>query len=46
MAGDSYTTAFLVEQSPEEAYVAINNVRGWWSGDIEGRTDKVGSVWT
>jgi hypothetical protein len=38
----NYTTSFVVDQSPEEAFAAINNVRGWWSEDIEGRTDTLG----
>lgn len=42
MSRQSYTTAFLIDQSPEEAFAAINNVRGWWSEDLEGRTDKLG----
>jgi hypothetical protein len=40
------TLTFTVDQTPEEASAAINNVRGWWSGDIEGSTDKLADVWT
>ncbi|RKP51453.1 SRPBCC domain-containing protein [Cohnella endophytica] len=38
----NYSTSFMVEQSPEEIFAAINNVRGWWSEEIEGRTDELG----
>ncbi len=44
MENQSYTTAFLVDQTPEEVFDAINNVRGWWSQAIEGDTDKLGAV--
>jgi hypothetical protein len=37
---------FTVAETPTEAFAAINNVRAWWSGDIEGRTDKLGAVFT
>ncbi|MCI0708798.1 MAG: SRPBCC domain-containing protein [Chloroflexi bacterium] len=42
----NYTTSFLVDQTPEEVFAAINNVRGWWTGEIEGSTDKLGDEFT
>lgn len=41
MSQQAYTTAFTVDQSPEEVFAAINDVRGWWSEDFEGATDKL-----
>jgi hypothetical protein len=46
MKNQSFTTAFLVDQTPKEAFDAINNVRGWWSGEIEGNTNKLGDEFT
>jgi Activator of Hsp90 ATPase homolog 1-like protein len=42
----SFTAAFSVDQAPEEVFRAINNVRGWWSEDIEGGADKAGDEFT
>ena len=46
MDNKSYTTSILVVQSPREAFAAINNARGWWAGEIEGDTDRLGAVFT
>jgi hypothetical protein len=46
MTDQDYTTTFSVNQTPKEVFDAINNVRGWWEGQIEGKTEKVGDVFT
>jgi len=46
MNGKNYTAVFTVDQTPEEVFVAFNNVRGWWSEEIEGNTNKLGDVFT
>jgi uncharacterized protein YndB with AHSA1/START domain len=46
MSKENYTASLTVDQSPEEVFAAVSNVRGWWSGDIDGRTDKLGAEFT
>ena len=45
MHNPDFTTSFVVDQSASEVYNAINNVRGWWSENIEGATDQLIGEW-
>ena len=46
MKDQSLSATFTVDQSPEEVFAAINDVRAWWSGEIEGSTSHLGDVFT
>ena len=48
MATKDFTTTILVDQTPQEAFNIINNVRGWWTGEpgVDGNTDKPGDEFT
>jgi Activator of Hsp90 ATPase homolog 1-like protein len=46
MKSQDFSITISVDQTPAEAFAAINNVRGWWSENIEGRTDKLGEKFT
>ena len=46
MNNQNFTTTISVDQSPEEVFKAISNVRRWWSGAIEGDTGRLGAEFT
>ena len=37
MNSQNFTTAFLVDQTPKQAFDAVNNVTEWWTGKPGGR---------
>lgn len=41
MKAQDLTIIFQVDQTPEEVFNAITNVRGWWSEGVKGGTDKL-----
>ena len=41
MTTRDFTTTLLVDQSAADVFNAVNNVRGWWHGKVEGSTDKI-----
>lgn len=41
MGSSNFTCTITVDNSPAEAFKAINNVRGWWQGVIEGSTNQL-----
>lgn len=41
MIASNFTTTIVVDNSAKEAFNAINNVRGWWQGEVMGSTDKL-----
>ena len=41
MTTEDFSTTIKVDQSPDEVFNAINNVRGWWSEEIVGGTSKL-----
>lgn len=46
MKVNNFTTTITVPNTPEEVFTAINNVRGWWQGEITGPTENLHDEFT
>jgi uncharacterized protein YndB with AHSA1/START domain len=46
MKKEDFSTTILVDATPQNVFDAVNNVRGWWSENINGDTDKLNSEFT
>jgi len=46
MAGDSFTTEFRIERSPEMIFDTLCDVRSWWAGEISGESHQLGDTFT
>lgn len=42
MTANPFTLGFLVDGTPQQAFDAINDVRGWWSEDFTGASRQEG----
>jgi hypothetical protein len=42
----SFSTAISVDEPSQLVFDAINDVRSWWGGEIDGRTDVLGAEFT
>jgi hypothetical protein len=40
MKDQNFKSTILVDQTPEDVFNAVTNVRGWWSDGIKGGTEK------
>ncbi|MBM7459572.1 SRPBCC domain-containing protein [Rhodococcus coprophilus] len=43
---NNLTLTFSADRTPEQMFAAINDVQGWWSGEIDGTTDRLGAEFT
>lgn len=41
MRDQDFTLTLWVDQTPKEAFNAVNNVRGWWTEEVDGSTGEL-----
>ncbi len=41
MEDQNFTAIFLVDQTPEQVFNAINDIGGWWNGGVKGDSQKI-----
>ena len=46
MKKEDYTTTIVISKPPHVVFEAVNNVRGWWQGEVKGSTDKLHDEFT
>lgn len=46
MSKQDFSVTISIDRTPEEVFAAINDVRSWWTGEIDGRTDALGAEFT
>ena len=46
MSTSSYTTSLVVENTPDQVFDAVVDVRSWWFGEIDGDTGRLGDEFT
>src|SRR4051812_25062463 len=46
MSDNDYTAVITVDAGRQEAFAAAVNLRGWWSEEIDGDTDRLGAEFT
>ncbi len=46
MGESDFTISFTVDQAPDAVFAAINDVRAWWSGSLDGETGVPGATFS
>lgn len=46
MNTQDYSASFTVNSSPGQVFNSINNVSAWWTGDLEGSSEKLNAEFT